>query len=101
MPREGKAAGDELWDDKGAEAWRSSEQSGLAGGFSILAHYFPTSLASLPSRTLSIDYFKVREENRDIAVPGAGASKRVQRADGDVRVIQSPGGTLNCEWPRA
>lgn len=45
-PSEDKAAGDELRDDSGTKALRSSEQSGLAGSFSILAHYFPTSSAS-------------------------------------------------------
>lgn len=55
-PREDKAAGDELRDDSGTKASRSSEQSGLAGGFSILAHYFPTSSASFrhSSRTLKL-----------------------------------------------
>lgn len=45
-PSEEKAAGDELRDDSGARASRSCEQSGLAGSFSILAHYFATSSAS-------------------------------------------------------
>lgn len=45
-PSEDKAAGDELRDDSGAQALCSSEQSGLAGSFSILAHYFATSSAS-------------------------------------------------------
>lgn len=45
-PSEDKAAGDELRDDGGTKALRSCEQSGLAGSFSILAHYFPTSSAS-------------------------------------------------------
>lgn len=45
-PSEDKAAGDELRDDGGTKALRSTEQSGLAGSFSILAHYFATSSAS-------------------------------------------------------
>lgn len=49
-PSEDKAAGDELRDDSGAQASCSSEQSGLAGSFSILAHYFATSSASFPAQ---------------------------------------------------
>lgn len=45
-PRKDKAAGNKLRDDSGTKALRSSEQSGLASSFSILAHYFPTSSAS-------------------------------------------------------
>lgn len=53
-PSEDKAAGDELRDDSGTKALRSCEQSGLAGSFSILAHYFPTSSASF--HTLDLDF---------------------------------------------
>ena len=55
-PAEDKAAGDELRDDRGAEARSSSEQSGLSGGFSsfsILAHYFATSSASFHTHATS------------------------------------------------
>lgn len=54
-PSEDKAAGNELRDDSGTKALRSSEQSGLAGSFSILAHYFPTSSASFHTHTLRPD----------------------------------------------
>lgn len=49
-PGEDKAAGKKLRDESGTKALRSSEQSGLPGSFSILAHYFPTSSASFETR---------------------------------------------------
>lgn len=107
-PSEDKAAGDELRDDSGTKALRSSEQSGLAGSFSILAHYFATSSASF--HTLNLDYFNSlvkpgteKKQNKiDLLDPklqheSAGRARRASHSES----AAEGGGTLNCEWPRA
>lgn len=73
-PSEDEAAGDELREDGGAEALRSSEQSGLSGSFSILAHYFPTSSASF--HTLDLDF--EQNNNNNNRNPPLGTRRRYQ-----------------------
>lgn len=102
-PSEDKAAGDELWDDSGTKALRSSEQSGLASSFSILAHYFPTSSASF--HTLEADFNSLlRSAASTPATPKKSfirkvSTRRASRAPGES--FRVTGGTVNCEWPRA
>ncbi|CAB1420164.1 unnamed protein product [Pleuronectes platessa] len=97
-PAEDKAAGDELRDDRGAEARSSSEQSGLSGGFSsfsILAHHFDTSSASSRADSASppAPLRLIRIKERTDMDPRRAGSVR----SGDAHLLIQ----RICEWPRA
>lgn len=110
-PSEDKAAGDELRDDSGAQALCSSEQSGLAGSFSILAHYFATSSASFRANLTRGGWgaegagrggsFEVEVDNGRDADPAQVDPEKPGLRSGVCESFRVTGGTLNCEWPCA
>lgn len=88
-PSEDKAAGDELRDDSGTKALRSSEQSGLAGSFSILAHYFPTSSASFQTSWTWTALSRRKKKRQESTVSSRSFETSLRGEGRRVRVIQS------------